>query len=369
MLIQGVAGESEQHPSAAPLVGFSPLVRVARAIPWARVGRGRQRVATFAVFALGPGAAFWIWFLLEVRHSVGHNSHALVYTMPLASLWILLGPMLMQQWEFDLEDLVGRLRATAEAGGWDLKAVESAARGADHGYYWFVVPATLAAPAAFWIAYPLYESSLALRGFAEQATGLAVMLIVGFINSNGMWAAYKSISVVRAATGSAAPEWHPFGPSRANGLLELNRFCWSTAVKFSVGSVLLPSLYVVQSQVPVAAQVIILVFVALLATGGLVLFTVPTTWLRRLGRAQRQRALDTLAPLLQRTMAEAARLDGQTRAELQRRWYTIDIALRLRAEIAALDPVPLPNLVTRAATTLILPALLTIMQIALTTAL
>lgn len=344
------------------------MVRVARAIPWTRGDRGRERVTTFAVFCIPPSAAFWIWFLVGVRHNLSHHYHALLFAMPLASLWILLGPMLVQQWEFNLESLMARLKQTDRAGGWDLDAIVGKAHGADRAYYWFVVPATLAAPAAFWIAYPYYEADLALRGIADQATGLAVMLILGFVNSNGLWGAYKSIAVVRAATREAAPEWRPFRPDQPNGLPELNRFCWSTAVQFSFGSVLLPALYIIQQQVPLATAVIILLFVAVLAVGGLVLFTVPTRWLRQLGRAQHRRALAALAPLIERTMAQAGDLDGQPNDEVQRRWYALDIVLRLRGEIAALDPLPLPNLITRAATTLVLPALLTLVQIALTSA-
>lgn len=345
------------------MAGRSPAIRVPRAVGWTGGSRWRERLLAFAIFTLAPSIAFWWWFLTGVRHDVGHSYHALLYAMPLASTWLIIGPLLMQQWEFNVEYVLARLEATKSDGGWDLATVRRAARDADRGYWWFVIPMTVTAPVAFWLAYPAYESQLALHGATQQVTGLAVVLVLGAIDSNGWWAAYKSIALVRAATRHVAATWRPFGPVTPTGLAELTRFCWSTAIMFSAGSVSLPALYIIQARLSAGARTIITAFVVLLVLGGLLLYTLPISWLRRLGESQKRKSLALVTPVLARALREVGRLDQQTPAEVQRRWYSFDMAMRLRMEITAQNPVALPGLVTRAATTLILPVLLTVLQI------
>jgi hypothetical protein len=54
--------------------------------------------------------------------------------------------------------------------------------------------------------------------------------------------------------------------------------------------------------------------------------------------------------------------------ELSKHSSVLDMALKLRREIYAANPVPLPQLVTRGASTLALPLLLTALQIVVTKA-
>jgi hypothetical protein len=361
-------GTPTHTPAALPLTGHSLLIRLPRTIPWAREHRRRERLTTFAVFGLGPTVIFWIWFLAAARHSMSHAYRGLEWAMPVSALWITFGPLLMQQWEYNLEHLSSVLAAADRAERWNLAAMRKAADRADRGYLRFVIPMTIAAPVALWWAYPSYQADLSIRSTLAKAGGLAAILFVGFVNANGMWGAYKSLAVVLAAAKSACPAWHPHRATQPPAMGELGRFCWSTAAMFSAGGVFLPSLIIVQSRLPLLARVIVLVFVAILFAGGLALYAVCFQRLGELARIQQGVAVDKVASSIERT--EAA-LEAPGTANLERLAYSSQLRslIALRTSIEAADPLPRPQLITRAISTLILPLVLTVLQLALTKAL
>ncbi|WP_194894617.1 hypothetical protein [Catenulispora pinisilvae] len=195
---------------------------------------------------------------------------------------------------------------------------------------------------------------------------MVVILMVGFTTANGMWGCFKAVTMIRAATGGAPAEWLPSRPEQPTGVSALHEFCWTTAVIFSAGSISLPTLFVVQAELPPAARAIVLVFIAILAVGGLVLSTVPILWLRRLGGDQKNQVLDSLAAPIEESQDAVLHADQYSVDDLRRRGDVLDMALKLRREIAAQNPVPLPQLVTRGATTLALPLLLSVLQLFVT---
>lgn len=322
------------------------------------------------VFGLGPTIVFWVWFLAAARHSMSHAYRGLELAMPLSALWITFGPMLMQQWEYNLERLSTVLIASRTTDRWDLAAMHRAANRADRGYLPFIVPMTLAAPVALWFAYPSYQADLSIRSAVAKTGGLVTILFVGFVNSNGMWGAYKSLAVVRAVTKTARPAWYPHRATQPKGMRELATFCWTTAIMFSAGAVFLPSLIIVQGQLPLAAHLIVLGFVVILFAGGFALFAVVFKWLGELAQDQQNKVLDQVGhsiegieSALQQARSHVSNLETIALSAQLRS------LLDLRAAIAARDPLPRPQLISRAMSTLVLPLLLTALQLALTSAL
>ncbi len=329
--------------------GYSPLTRIARRIPWA-TSRLRERLCTFAIFALLPTVVFWTWFLLQGRHGIRDGYQNLTPAMPVTSLWITLGPMFMQRGEFALERLLATLNATSSTQNWDVQGIRQAMDRVDRRYFGITLPVAFAAVLSVWLGSGAIASIVEVRGFAAELGGVVVISGAGFASASGVWGCYKA-----AATRITVSEWLPFRSRRPNGMQALHEFCWSTALTFSGGSLSLPTLFVVQARLPPVTRSIVLVFVFLLALGGLVLFTVPIRWLRKFGEAQKDRLLDDLASPIERGQMAVLHQNHYSVVELRRREHALNMALRLRAEINALNPTPLPQLVTRGATTLVLP--------------
>ena len=366
----GSRREPARTPASAPLIGRSVIVRLPRRLSWTAGHRGRERVVAFSFFALGPTIVFWTWFLAAARHSMSHSYRGLELAMPVSALWITFGPLLMQQWEYNLERLSRVLIASHAADQWDLAAMRRATERADRGYLPFVLPMTIAAPIALWLAYPSYQADLSIRGPVSKAGGLAVIAFVGFVNANGMWAAYKSVQVVRAVTATARPTWFPHRASQPLGMQELARFSWSTAFMFSAGAVFLPSLIIVQARLPLAPRLIVLLFVAILFAGGLALFAVVFNRLGKLARAQQGKAIDQVAESIERVelILQQAQLHHNS-LQIVALSMQLRSLLTLRGSIQAVNPLPLPQLISRAASTLLLPLVLTALQFMLTSAL
>ena len=352
------------------MIGHSLVIRLPRRLAWSAGRKGRERAITFGVFALGPTIIFWVWFLAAARHSMSHAYHGLEWAMPVSALWITFGPLLMLQWEYSFERLSRVLITSHSVDEWNLGALRRAAKHADRWYFPFVLLMTIAAPVALWSAYPSYQADLSIRGVIAKIGGLAAILFVGFVNANGMWGAYKSVELVRAATVNAHPVWNPYRANQSPGLGELARFAWTSALSFSAGGVFLPSLYIVQSRLPPASRVIVLGFVAILFAGGFGLFTVAVGRLGQLASAQKDKVVDGIAARIEHVSSDLEKAGRNSEwAKVTALSTRLQPLLAEQARIQAMDPLPRPQLISRAASTLLLPLVLTALQFALTNAL
>lgn len=344
---------------------YSPMTHIPRQIPWAE-SRSREIICTFAIFALGPTVIFWAWFLLQGRHGIHDGYENLVFAMPISSLWITLGPILMQRGEFELEKLISALNEPEIDEEWDMQAIQRAILRADRIYYWITLPLAFAAVASVWWGAPAISSIVKINGVAAQLGGIIVICSVGFASASGMWGCYKALSIVRAATRATSWQWLPFRPQQSRSVRALHEFCWAMALIFSLGNLSLPTLFVVQAELPSLTRGIVVIFVAILAVGGLVLFTVPIRWLRKHGDIQKEQLLEALAAPIEHSQEAVLSADSYSVLELRRRDYVLNMALTLRTAISSLNPIPWPQLVTRGAATLILPLVLSILQLAVT---
>lgn len=315
-----------------------------------------------------PTAAFWAWFLLQGRLDISDGYGSLVIAMPITSLWITLGPLLMQQGEFGLEKLISAFNGPDVSDHWDTEAIQRTLKRFDRCYYWTTLPIAGAAVASVLIGGETIASIVRIDGFAAVLAGIIVIFSVGFTSASGIWGCAKALLTVRAATRATSADWRPFRAQsqQPECMQALYEFCWSTAFIFSAGSVSLPTLFVAQSQLPPASRMIVFAFIGVLALGGLVLFTVPIVWLRQLGDLQKDRILDSLAVPIERSLESVLDADSYSSVELRRREHVSDVAMKLRSEIASLNPVPLPHLLTRGGATLVIPLVLTTAQIAIT---
>lgn len=356
------SGSSQSPPS---LRGRNtPFVKVPRSISFVDHHPWRERWCAFVIFSLVPTAAFWIWFFVAVLPHIPHKYHGLSYAMPISSLWITFGPILMQQGEFNLERLLKAFNKAGETEGWKFSNIQSGIDRADRIYYWVTIPLGLGAALSLFFAFHALAPIIALHSVWERLVGIFVVFDIGFVSASGIWGVFMAISVVREATKNVRIIWHPFRSDVPEAISQLYSFVWSVAIIFSVGSVFLPGLLVIRPQIPPVAGAIVLVFVILLFVGGFLLFSVPQLMLYRMAQQQRDQALDRLAPLIERSISQFSTIDQHEPMKAIGSYYSLTTILRLRSAIAAQNPAPVFSTLGRASTTLALPVFLTLVQVA-----
>jgi hypothetical protein len=343
----------------------TPFTAIPRSMAFVRGHPWRERFCIFAVFSFLPTLFFWIYFTASVWPRITSAYSGLRIAAPITSLWITVGPLLMQQGELSLERLIAALNHDGSDGGWNFDDIQGAIDKAARAYYWVVIPLAVLASSAVLVAYPTLAQAVPLNPYS-RAGGIFDFLVSGFVSASGIWAVYLVLSVIRAATRQAVITWHPFRSERPKGLIQLYAFTWSVAMIFSTGGIALPALYVLRQRLGPIPSTIVLIFAAILFLGGLILFSVPVVMLYNMAQRQRARALDTLAPVIESTMTQLERADQQSTTGILRTHYTLTAVLQLRATIAAQNPAPVFNTLARAATTLLIPLFLTLIQIAST---
>lgn len=351
------------QPSLRLTARSSPYVSVPRSIGFVAGHLWRERICTFTVFSALPTAAFWFWFITDVLGHIPRRYSGVAFALPLSSLWITFGPILMQQGEFNLERLLCVFNSAGEKDGWSFSDIQSGIARAGRIYYWFTIPMGVGASLALALAFRPLTPIIALQTPLARLSGLLVLFAVGFVSASGILGVFMALSVVRGATKNANVIWLPFRSGVPDAITELYSFVWSVAVIFSAGSVYLPILLVIWPQLPTVAGAIVIIFMILLFAGGLLLFSVPQLMLYRLAQTQRDRALDKLAPLIEQSISqfESAGL-AETEKSLGAS-YSLVAALRLRAAVADQSPAPVFNTLGRAAATLALPIFLTLIQV------
>jgi len=146
---------------------------------------------------------------------------------------------------------------------------------------------------------------------------------------------------------------------------ELFRFAWSEGMIFSIGNVTAPALLIVMSRLSITAKIISWAFITLTFAGGLLLLGVTSYWLLTLANRQKNDALDRLAPPLERLAYQVPNVTNMPSSEVTQLHDSLQTMLLLRQHIQNSTPVPLfCRTVFAGITTLVIPVLLTVLQIA-----
>lgn len=341
----------------------SPFVTIPRNITFVKGHPWRERLCTFIVFSSLPTVLFWVYFSLSVWPHISPAYSGLRIAAPITSLWITFAPLLMQQGEFSLERLIGAFNDDGPDAGWNYDDIQRAIDTTSRAYYWITLPLATLAASAILAAYPALSAAIPLNTYSEVG-GVFDLLFIGFVSASGVWGICVALAVIRGATRRASVTWHPFRSERKQGVTNLYSFIWLVAMVFSTGSVFLPALLVLRQRLDAIPATVVLVFTALLFAGGLIIFTVPAVMLYKMAQEQQARALDQLAPMIERNISRLEEADQQTPAGLIKTCYALSSALQARAAIAGQDPAPVFNMLARAATTLVLPLFLTLVQLA-----
>jgi hypothetical protein len=342
----------------------TPFTALPRAIHFFARTAFRQRLGTFLVFSFVPTILFWAWFLLEVRGYIPKQYKQLHFAAPIASLWVTFGPLLLQPGVCNLARLVAAFNYDGEKSGWNMPAIQAKITQADNLYYWITFPLGVAAALALSASVSSLKQVIPVEDPLDRSAGLFTVFVVGFVSASGIWGVGKALAVVSAATKSEGVLWWPFRSTQIWSIRQLYSFIWSVAVIFSAGSVFVPPLLVVRQQLTMIAAAIVTIFIGLLLTGGLILFSVPAVLLYRLLQRQKDHVLDQLAHIVEHDAAKIPAMNRMSAFSVVRLHYSLEAALRLRSAMKAESTSPVSfDVLGRAATTLVLPMVLTAIQI------
>ena len=345
----------------------SPYTSIPRLLPWARPAPRRQRLATVAIFALAPTTLFWWWFATAVVDRLGSHPPTLQWSIPTAAVWVTISPLLMQQAEFDLEKLLSEFDSHGSHAGWNLAAMQKCIDSWDRVFYLVVLPVGFAPLLALALSFESLDVIIPVHTVWQRTAGLIVIGAVGLCSAAGIWGISKAIALIHAATRGAQLRWTAFRAERAWGIRQLYAFAWVEGLMFSCGALFVPAMLGVQPQLTSTSRAIVWVFLVLLFTGGLTVFSIPVWLLYRLTRESQERALDSFAPAIEdaaRVVIAPGDVAGVAPDLVGRELTRLDLALRLRQAIAGTEPAPFSfGYIGRAAITLVLPIALTVVQI------
>lgn len=343
----------------------TPFVQLPRRMPFNCPDGGlRARLVVFAAFAFIPTALFWTWYVVEAYEFTSSQSIVgLRPAMVVSSLWLLLGPLLMQQGEYNLERLLAKFNAPGGSADYDAHRISLSLARVDQLFY-LTVLGGLAAAAALWFAFPNLETVIPIVGIWRRMAGLIVALFVGFVSASGIWGVAKALTLVVSATRCHSGLWWPFGTHTSVSLEALQAFAWKTGIIFSVGSTFLPPLFVVRDSLPLVSEGVVTAFAFLLFAGGFLIFSVPAAILYKLGQRLQDYALAQLDPVFRRVTPMIANIDQRPLHVVTHLHLVVTSATAFRLALQAEDPSPLSTrTLARAATTLALPILLTAWQV------
>lgn len=342
----------------------SPYTWVPRRMPWDPGSRARQRLTGVAIFAGAPTALFWWWYTTAVVDRLDSQPPTLLWAIPTAALWITISPLLMQQAEFNLEDLLVEFDRHGADAGWNVAAMQARIRRWDRAFYLLVLPVGLAPMLALALSFGPLNALIPVQSTLHRIAGLVVIGAVGVCSAAGIWGISKVIALIHAATRDARLRWTAFRAERAWGIRQLYTFAWVHGLYFSCGALFAPAMLGVLPELTRTSRVIVGVFLVLLLLGGVTVFSVPVWSLYQVSRASQDRALRELTVTIEEVAGAVTEPDRDSVEIIQRDLTRLDLALRLREIIDATEPAPFSfGFIGRAATTLLLPIALTVVQI------
>jgi hypothetical protein len=255
----------------------------------------------FALNAILPFIVFIVWYLTrETGPGTGRscqdlNSVAseLNWMVPIASLWIVLGPTMMFIGEVNYGRTLRELRRTRHD-GWNFDAVDNHTQMASRLRIPIIGAVTVAILSVYIGGHDWFHNCLGVSSkdnLVPYVAGLFVLIQMGLSVGLGMWGVYKSIGFIFAATrfpktrgATPIPPWTPFRPNQVPGLEALSKFNLKIALVFSSGSVMTPAISIIALYGDFSGLqlIILLTSVMVLLLGSSVLFMVPTVKLRKL---------------------------------------------------------------------------------------
>ena len=266
-------------------------------------GRGAKPLRLLLV-----GAAlwmlFWVWFITS-RAYIILETDALIFVL-LASIWMLLSPLLQAQAERRICSILVVLRESDERDGWKIEPLINSLIRANR-YYWPISGGfAMIFPAGFSVAQPFMHNTLGLEPLSTMmfALGIFVMTATGFASGNGLWGVVKVILMFAGIRATSDTAWYPIRVDQVDGHEELSKFALRTAWSFTMGALFAPIVFLAFRDGQGITRVLAVIGLIVLVFGAAALFVIPIYFLRVLGERTRKHQLDLVANGIERLLAE-----------------------------------------------------------------
>lgn len=275
---------------------------------FARLYVGHDGQGTRPVLPLLVGAVlwslFWVWFIGSSAHTI-LETDALIFVL-LASIWMLISPLLQAQAEHRVSDVVLTLSGSDERDGWKIEPlIDSLVRA--NRYYWPIsIGFAMIFPIGFADAQSFMQNTLGLEPLSSPmfVLGIFVMTATGFASGNGLWSAMKVILMFASIEATSKTAWYPIRVDQIRGHEELSKFALRTAWSFSVGTLFAPIVFLAFQDGEGATIILAGIGLVVLIFGAAALFAIPIYFLRILGERARKDQLDLVADQIECLLAE-----------------------------------------------------------------
>ncbi len=329
------------------------------------VDRDGQDTRPFRLLLVGivPWSLFWIWFIGSRAHII-LEIDALVYVL-LASIWMLISPILQAQAEHRWFCLIEELRLSPERDGWHINSIKSCVFKAN-AYYWPIATGfALIFPVGFVAAQTFMQDVLGLDPLSPimVALGIIVMAGTGFTSGNGLWSACKVIYMFAKIGDTSEPAWYPMRVRQIHGNEELSKFALKTAWTFSFGALFAPIVFVVFREGRGLTVFLAAIGLIVLLFGAVTLFVIPVYYLTRLSERSRESQLELVAEEIEYLLADdLPELCEDITVADRRSALSLEELLNLRSLLSSVATLSRPLLVLwRIALLVLIPLLVAVM--------
>ncbi|MFI1989751.1 hypothetical protein [Actinoplanes sp. NPDC020271] len=276
---------------------WGPARRIWKAaMPFSQYTSAPVPLAASVVLGIPPYLIFVVWMIQRVSDVASVDFQ---WRMWVAGIWILVSPALITEWERRFLTLHGVMIDTAPDDGWDVGRLVRVDAIAAKLWYSYVGVTGILVPVGYLLS----------RDFFRQRTGpvdvddvyfwigLIIIVMLGISFGVGNWGIAKTLVYSWNALDREI-SWNPFKPRQVAGFEALSFFAYSTGLLYSLGAVFLPGVYEMIPDLPIGARFIGIAIAAVLICGGSAVFILPSIWIHRVAKAQRDSALESYSKVL-----------------------------------------------------------------------
>ena len=261
----------------------------------------------------------------------------LEWRMWLAGTWFALAPPLIVSWEVRFRNTVACLIETAKSDGWSVTEIEPTVARVQRSRKFVVLGTSVAIASGFLGSQQFFGDAFGLSQPSSSVLllGFVMTAWLGVTFGYGFWGVGSMLSLERVALANHRTlRWDPFTARQIPGLESLSSFAYVTGFLFSIGAVFLPATLLIIGDLPVAPRAIGVAAAGLLLLGGAASFLIPSLWIERVVRNQRNDCIDSLSRILDSHLRCAQRGTSLDKDQLEP-------VLLLREEIMKTSAAPL----------------------------
>jgi hypothetical protein len=283
--------------------------------------------------------------------------------MPLAGLFVAIGPLAAQQAEF-IEERISQVIEDDAQGGWDVGAIQAALDRTDPFMTPVIAGLTGTAILAMILALHQLGTIVPLDAPWQWVSSLVVMAQMGLVGACGLWGCLKAAHVVMTAAATTRLRWHPFRVRSSPAADFISTAFARIGILLSCGSLFVPSLLAVQGELNPVSRGIVLSFCSFLLLGGLVFFAFPGLLLFRAMSQLRREELDSLAPPIEALVDSLRNASHLSTSDIEHTRASLAALLEVRRSIAEVAVIgSAARLVLRGTRTLVLPTAMSVVQV------